>query len=196
MTKDDVYWIIIGVLVVIIILLKSCNTKPETKYITKIDTIPGDSVPYEVRIPKPYAVYRDTGRAHLLFQKVDTQDIINSYIDYYAKYVYQDTLKNDTSALVVVKDTTFMNKLQGRSLIFQNRRVKYINTNVQPVLVPGFRGFIGLQLTGNLTSISAAPTLVFLTKSENMYSLGFDPFQKVGMIGLYWKLSFRRSQPP
>lgn len=111
-----IYILFVGFVMVLALLWP---TKPETVIVTHIDTIKGDSIPYVVEIKKPVPIYIDTGSTRWRDRPVDTLAILK---DYFARVIYIDTLKNDTSALVVVEDTVTQNRLQGRRLIFANRR--------------------------------------------------------------------------
>jgi len=93
--------------------------KPEVIFSTRIDTIPGDSIPYAVEVQKPVPVFIDTGSTRWRDRPIDTAAIL---ADYFARVFYRDTLKDDSSALVIVEDTVTENRLQGRRLIFANRR--------------------------------------------------------------------------
>lgn len=101
--KKFIPYSIIAVLLVAIIILQQCrrNPGPEVTTVVTHDTIPGDSVPYEVLLPKPYPVYKDTGSTKWKFKDIDTCAILR---DYFAEYYYQDTMKDDTSALVILND--------------------------------------------------------------------------------------------
>lgn len=100
-------------------------TPQPSQTITITDTIPGDSVPiyYIVDRPVPYEVLvPDT-----IPSEIDTFLIIK---DYLSRVAYNDTLKDDTSALVVVIDTLQGNRIKDRGFVFQNRRPTTTNTTI------------------------------------------------------------------
>ncbi len=106
--------------------MERCST-PQASVVTIRDTVPGDSVPYPVpvSVPVPYLVqHTDT-----ILQEVDTTAILASY---FAKHYYADTLKNDTSAFIALKETITQNRIVERSLMFQNRRPTAITTTTLP----------------------------------------------------------------
>lgn len=112
--------------IVFAVLMWLVNPTPQpSQTITITDTIPGDSVPvyYIVDRPVPYEVLvPDT-----IPSEIDTFLIIK---DYLSRVAYNDTLKDDTSALVVVIDTLQANRIKGRGFVFQNRRPTATNTTI------------------------------------------------------------------
>ena len=95
----------------------------------------------ELFIYKPHLVYRDTGSSRLLTQKIDTAAILAACI---AVNCYRDTLKNDTSALVVIENEVSMNELQRTRMEFLNRRdiIKYVtNGPASPSKFSIYAGF-------------------------------------------------------
>jgi hypothetical protein len=123
--RSNVLFFIIGA-ALMWLLLKQCSliSKPPIKY------LPGDSVPYAVYegVPKPYNVYyplvtHDTirlpGDTQYVLKPIDTMFILK---DYYAKVTYIDTIKNDSSALIVLNEVVTKNRIADRSMMFQNRR--------------------------------------------------------------------------
>jgi hypothetical protein len=107
-----------------------CSRNPfTTDTIRTTQIIPGDSIPYEVPVLKPFPipVYRDTGSTRWMDLPIDTMAIL---ADYYSKYYYDDTLQNDTSALIRVLSHTFENRLYYDKLFFQNKRATQINTTI------------------------------------------------------------------
>lgn len=130
------------------LLLRQCSPTPEpiTKY------IPGDSIPYTVYkgVPTPYAVHHtDTIPFYdTIWQPGDTQYVLNPidtmFIlrDYYAKVKYIDTVKNDSSALIVLNETVFKNRISDRNVIFQNRRPTAIVEERTKAIVLGIGGTV------------------------------------------------------
>jgi hypothetical protein len=125
-------------------LLKQCSKTPEPI----IKYIPGDSIPYTVYkgVPVPYAVhYTDTlldtvwqdGDTEYVIQPVDTMRILK---DYYAKVTYIDTVKNDSSALIVLNEVISKNRIANREVYFQNRRATAIIEERTRAVVLGFGG--------------------------------------------------------
>ncbi len=111
--------------------------------ITLTSIIPGDIIPYEVGIetPVPYPDYLDSGSTRWSDQPIDTMAVL---ADYYSKYYFDDTIQNDTSALIRLQSHTFMNRLFYDKLFFQNKRVTQINsTTINPPAAVRTNFFIG-----------------------------------------------------
>ena len=97
-----------------------------------INHLPSDTIIHEieVHVPVPHyidsIVYKtkwdtvppvyiwDTIRAD-----IDTSAIIK---DYFSRVNYADTVKNDSSALIVVNEVVHMNRIQQRNVLFKNNR--------------------------------------------------------------------------
>ncbi len=82
-------------------------------------------------MPMPYAVYYpdtvpkydtvwNSGDTQYVLIPIDTNAILK---DYYAKVKYIDTVKNDSSALIVLNELVFRNRIFSREIVFQNKRV-------------------------------------------------------------------------
>jgi hypothetical protein len=112
----------------LLLFLKDCNKGT----IVDVRYIPGDSIPYTVykNKPVPYSVTKtdtiplyDTiwmpGDTQFVIMPVDTLAILK---DYFAQVVYKDTVKNDSSALIVLNETVTKNRIKMREVIFQNKR--------------------------------------------------------------------------
>lgn len=151
--KSNLLFLSIGA-IFLWLLFRQCSSKPEPI----IKYIPGDSIPYIVyqRVPIPYAVnYTDTsylydtiwvqGDTHYVLKPIDTMFILK---DYYAKVEYIDTVKNDSSALIVLNETVFKNRISDRTIIFQNRRPTAIIEERTKAIVLGVGGTVnGLDMS-------------------------------------------------
>ena len=73
------------------------------------------------------------------FTEIDTIEVIR---EHFTSNYYQDTLKNDTSALIVLNELVERNQIASRELIFQNRRPIAINRYYEPkgIVVGGMVG--------------------------------------------------------
>ncbi len=126
-----------------LLFVKSCSSpvNPDIVY------IPGDSIPYTVynNVPVPYEIsYRDSIPVHdtvwldgdttYIIEPVDTMVILR---DYFAKVYYKDTVKNDSSALIVLNETVSKNRIAHREVIFQNRRATAIIEERKKAIVLG-----------------------------------------------------------
>jgi hypothetical protein len=144
-----------------LLLSNQCNPVKEREVI-RTDTIYGDSVPYIVYqgIPQPYAVHHWHTDS---FTRIDTQKV---FIEHFASNEYSDTLKNDTSALIVLNEVIERNKIASRELIFQNRRATAIN-HIYPEKVNRLHlgGHVGLNVVG---------VELGYTRKENTLRLGYS----------------------
>lgn len=183
------YLILIGIIVGLSLYTCSRITQPP-QYIVHTDTIPGDSVPVYITIEKPIPInhYYDTGSFKILYQKLDSTQILALLKEYYTKYIYIDTLKNDTSAFASVIDTVFKNQLQKRTFVFQNRRPTQINI-FTPVSPSHNRFFLGITAgTKDITQFDLGPSALFVTKKKLAISYSYQILHKEHWITGYFKL--------
>jgi hypothetical protein len=184
-------WIIAGVLALLLFLQRSCSRstindqrstisdtiriKGDTKLITVQDTVLKWKVKY---YPAPL--------------NTDSNAII---ADYYRKFgtgnggTIADTIKAD-DVTVAIDDSLQADSSIHRKVKIQNNRVKLV---VTPPAVQKFKMFVGLGIGVNtkLSSAAVSPSLIFLTKNDNLYQLSYDVLSGTPMIGMSWKISFR-----
>lgn len=162
---------------------RTTNIEYKTNTVTKTEIIPGDSIPYIVKIPTPYPIYKDTGSIYLA--TVDTFAIIKEFL---TKNIYYRVIKDDSSAFIAIYDTVYKNKLSAGSLVFQNRKITAINTTntttVEPIkTVKSCHLYIGG--IANISKNSGfSATGIFQDKKGNLYIYGYDPFNKFHHVGL------------
>jgi len=153
--------------IIVFLLMKQCQPAP------KIDVqyLPGDSVPYTVykNKPVPYkVVQKDTiveydtiikdGDTTYVVQPVDTANIMR---DYYSQVHYLDTVKNDSSALIIVRQVIYKNRIDSMLVRFQNRRSTAIISQRDKAIVAGVTGWqsgydvsLGMRVKRNVLSLS------------------------------------------
>jgi len=193
--KNKVLYIAIAGLIVFI-FNREC-TRPGTEApandtIVFTDTIPGDSVPYIVEINRkiPVPVYIDTGSTHWRMLPIDTFEILK---DYFAKYGYDDTLMNDTSAFIRLQSHVTGNRLYYDQLFFQNKRVKQINTTI---INPTAKRRLMLYLGGGINMIPGSPgisaDILLIPKSKLALDAGYDPFNKMVILKGFYKIQFKK----
>ena len=126
-----------------ILLSNQCNPS-KVREVVIHDTIPGDPFPYIVYqgIPQPYAVHHWHTDS---FTRIDTLEAIREHL---ASNLYIDTLKNDTSALIVLNEVIERNKIASRELIFQNKRPTIINNHYPEPRGIVVGGMIGQRMIG------------------------------------------------
>jgi hypothetical protein len=92
----------------------------------EVTAIVRDTVVRVVEVDFPVVRYVERP-GDTVYRSVDTAAILE---DYFLVCYYEDTLVDDTSALVVLNDVVTQNKLKSRRLTFQNRRATSISTTV------------------------------------------------------------------
>lgn len=141
--------LVVGILIGLL-MFRSCGKDGVQMIPGLTDTIPGDSFPYIVYVgkPTPYKVVKRDSFPYpdSIFVPVPVE-VAN---DFYSAYFYSDTLKNDTSALIVLNEQVTQNTIEYRELIFQNNRPTIINH-----IYPTKNNRIHLGVNGTLTGISA-----------------------------------------
>ena len=155
--------------IVVFLLMEHCRPA----CVPKVEHLPGDSIPYTVykNKPVPYKItYRDTitdtirdtvivdGDTIVMIEPVDTAMIL---ADYYAKVEYNDTVKNDSSALIVIREVLSKNRIENRLVRFQNRRFISIVEQRAQALVAGVTAWqtgydvsLGMRIKRNILSLS------------------------------------------
>lgn len=190
-------WVIIGILVMLLFFTRQCSPGcPEPVIKETHDTIPGDSIPYEVEVPKPYPVFQKVP-PDTFWKDADTAAILAAChgmaVDYNTRRMYDQILLDDTSALVRLIDTVFQNGLQGRKLIFQNRRATVINnTYVTYGDKPRNQVFIGPAIGRSLDRFAVGGQVLLVGKKNMAYSYTYDALNNDHYIGLLYKISFRK----
>lgn len=115
---------------------------------------------------------------------VDTQSILR---DYFALHHYDDTLKNDTSAFIQIKETISENKLQQRELIFINKRPTIINQTTANSPQSLKRNFsAGIYMNSVNRQLDAGGLLEFQNKNVS-YEFGYSPFSKAVLFGVKYE---------
>jgi len=181
--------VIIGVLIVLLFLQRECSNPVVNQVNDTIvisDTITRDRIVNKV---KTVVKYKPITVVDCIFVYADTAEILS---DYNKLKIYKRNLWKDDVADITSFDTVYQNSLLGSHLEakFHVRDTTIIRTQiVKEAIKPRNKVFVGLQL-GYIKpdGFISAPTLHFLTKKDNMYSLGYDPFNKAYLIGMSWKI--------
>jgi len=186
-TPNILVVLIAGVISLVFILsyyFNSCNRETQ-QVLVHTDTIPGDSVPVYITREKPVPVYHDTGSTHYIIKDMDSSQLYAIALDYYSKYIYDDTLQNDSSALIRLRDTVHKNRLQKRELIFQNRRPTVINYYT-PASKPRNRAYIGILAGGDLKGFDFGPAALFVSKKSLAFDYRYEIMGKRHFVTIYW----------
>jgi hypothetical protein len=116
----------------------------QTITVTKTVTIPGDSIPYPIKvlIPVPHdSIVTDTLWQS---QKVDTAEILRRY---FARYFYNDTIR-DTSFIAIIQEVITQNRIIDRQFKLQNTRAQAI-TYVTNITTPSPKWYVGPSVSYN-----------------------------------------------
>ena len=184
--------IILLALIVIILLQTQCGEKgqPEvvstTKVETKYDTIKVDSLVYVPKWRTKVEVIRNE-----IPTEVDTLSILK---DYYAKYIYIDTLDLDTFGSIIVKDTVTENKIKSRQ--FYSNIIVPTTTITNTAYKNKRKLYAGVNLSANREVINQIGVgLILKGKNDKLYGIGLgmnQNFQPIITGSLYWKVQIRK----
>lgn len=182
------------VVLVIILLLRSCGgdkdiigtkiSKPTT--ITKVE-IRYDTIQTVVNKYIPKWRDRIVIKTDTILASIDTLAILK---DYYAKYVYSDTLMIDTVGYAIINDTITRNSIFSRN-VTTNILIPTI-TQTNTVYINKSEWYWGLNLTGRSSQINyLGGGLLYKSKNKNIYGLGAgvnQNFQPVISASYYMKI--------
>ena len=201
-------WLVIGVLVVVLVLQRSCGRLDSARRPGGSDTVRytdtiRDTVEVVklVGVPKPYEVVVPRDTFVFVGDSVECNRRLRELkLKYWAMNIYSDTLMNDTLALICITDTVSANKLRQRGLFFRNRSPTVINTTNIIQDNSRFKMFFGLSVGGCFGDLpqsrfSFGPSLLFVTKKDIATGIRYDVFNKIANVDFYWKLGFRRKTP-
>lgn len=119
-------------------------------------------------------------------QPIDTVKVVEEYL---ASYMYGDTLINDTSAFIAVYDIISMNKIQGRTWEYINRRPTQIITNTTVIEEqPKWNIAIGGIFGGNTEQFSFDVGIIVSGKNRAEYQLLYGPMDNTIKLGYFYKL--------
>lgn len=145
----------------------------------RVELIKSDTV---VRITTTTdTLYRD--RTVLKHDTIRTEfpvyiDTNKSLVDYYTFKSVEDSFIGKNYR-VLLYDTIYMNSLAGRRATISITQVDSIITNTITLKdKPRLKGFAGLTVTSNLDKSYIFVNGGLQTKKENIWILGYDPFNK------------------
>ena len=178
-----------------IILATLCSRAPEREIIDHYysDTIHGDSVPYEVAVNVPVPVYIDTGK-DVFWTPVDTAEILR---EYFARVIYLDTLKDDSSAFIAILDTVTHNRLLSRRLFYANRKPTVVNNYYTTQSQERYALHAGAMVAMMPDRITTGPVIMLTTPKGLSYSYAIGVNSKTHVFTFTYKLRLlKRKVPP
>lgn len=206
--KIDFKTLTIIVLIIVIFLMRACSGDIDgegKKEIIKIDGKKYEVIKrvvdtvYQPVVQTVYkegkTIYKEVPIYISVPPVVDTFGVLK---DYYAKYVYKDTLKlEDSLGYISVTDTIFQNKVLARVWkSFVNKIT--VKETVFVKDLPKVQVFAGGRLGVDKATIInfAGPELIIKDKKDRMYSIGigYNNSKTVTFsVGMYWKIKLKKN---
>ena len=196
--------IIIGILLLIILLQRSCTgdvVVQEPTTVVKLDTvwkITHDTVIKKIRVTDIRYV-KPTGPEYTPGTELDTcqkrfEKLLHSHI---AKTTYKDTLVLDSLGTITVIDTVWMNKLSKR-IYLKEYKIPFVTKTVTITKQadPKRQMYIGSNFFANKkTFASISPGIIYKDRKDRVYQANVD-IDVDGVItyglGLYWKINLNK----
>lgn len=197
-TQSKKYWKFIPYVIIflLVIYMRGCTTSnrnvpecPEYKdsvtTIIKTDTITitGQDHYY----PAPYQTI-DTFYKDVHLEKEDSARII---ADYAKLRKYNLPVMDDSNGKLNVFADVQFNEIQKWNYEAQfYPKTTIIEKNHYVIEKPRTKVFVGIQagIIIPATKGILAPSVALITKKNHLYTLQYDPFNKAGQIGTYWKI--------
>lgn len=178
-TLKHLGWYVAFVLLIIIIVMRECNSKHKCKpeYITETILKPSDTVYTTISRVVPKLVYRDTG-SFKIAHSIDTVKVIKEHL---TKNYYSDTIKGQ-DAEIVINDTLFRNKIAFRQVAVKNlRETKLLDVRKRAL-------YLGASMGGNSNSFTALPQISYQNRKGSIFTYQYDIANKSHLIGYQIKI--------
>ena len=204
---DVRHFIILGLIITVIVLLKSDN-KPNIKEVIKeVASEPiHDTIPVEVEVPyavKGDVVYHDTTIYVPTYMKVDTAAILQNY---YVTNSFIDTIKlNNNQGFVYLNQTVSENKIASKkwSATIKPKIVREPAPEPPPIKNQVFFGINGAVSKEDWVN-SLGMGLILKTKKDHLYQVGAGvanrtvdgvsgEFRPYISGGVYWKIKVKKN---
>ena len=203
--KNNFTYIIIAILIVIILLQRSCNkssviskpasitTQTDTVWKIKTDTfikkVNVKSISYQLPPNEP---------AYQTSENIDSCKARFNYLlkQHIARRIYSDTITLDSIGTITIIDTIWMNKLKKRTYI-NNYKIPFVTKTVTITKTadPVRQLYIGGNLFGNQSIIQVvSPGLLYKTKKDHMYQINVGIDSNGSLVygaGMYWKIKLK-----
>jgi hypothetical protein len=200
--KINFNYLVIGILVAIIFLQRSCNGEQvlsDPQPIITTDTIwktTHDTVYKKVSVIKKEYI-KLQGEQYTSGETIDTckTRFENLLKEHLVRTVYSDTLKLDSLGTIVVRDTVWLNKLYGKREYIKDYKIPFVTKTITKPTPPKRQMYIGGNLFGNANSMqSITPGLLYKNKKDQIYQvnvgINFDGTITYG-LGAYWKIKLK-----
>jgi len=192
-------YLLIAILLVVVFLQRECN-KPKpcpeqpAPEVTHDTTVKHDTIRFHDTIWYPEPV---SSHDSFPVQPVDSSKALK---DYYAYKTFDRLIKDDSTAKMNLVISLWKNSIEYaelRGTVFQKEKVIIeTHTIYKPKIVPEpprtkvYAGFTtGAMLPDKFIF---APSLAVNTKRDHLYSVGYDPVNKMPYVAFFWKISLSR----
>jgi hypothetical protein len=182
------FWVSICIIFLIDTCRKPCQECPPCPDIdtTKTEIIYPDTffIPGEDTI-----IYKDRIIVTWEQLEVDTQAILDMYVDYFAEVVYRREFLNDTNGYLIVTDTVSENRIKNTYVEkkFYPTIIKITNT-IKEEYLPRNEFYAGMGVGGSKNSFGAEVTGMFVNKKKRAYTLSYDFVQSEVKVGVMFKI--------
>jgi hypothetical protein len=199
---NKINYLVIGILVAIIILQRSCTlseNKPTDEQTVVTDTIwktTHDTVFKKATVIKKEYVHINKPE-YTSGETIDTckarfQNLLNEHL---VRRVYSDTITLDSLGTIVVQDTVWINKLYGKRMFIKDYKIPFVTKTITKPAEPKRQLYFGGNIFGNTNSLqSITPGLLYKNKKDQIYQanlgLNFDGTITYG-FGAYWKIKLK-----
>jgi len=180
--------IVILFLIGVIIFLRSCPGDPPDPIleIEYRDTTLFDTV--EKLVPEyiPQYFYQDTGSIKWRDRDIDTNEILKIY---FSRFIYDDTLVDDTNAFIVIRDVISENRIQSREPFIQFFPKTVIETTVVKVPEdPRRKVFLGFGAGRSFDQFGLTGNMMFINKRDQAFAFQYDFINKDVYVTTFFKL--------
>lgn len=181
------------ILLVVILVLRECGTKPEQKPETKpaisydTDTI---TVAGKDRWYPFYTEHTDT-IPDTTFINLKAEDSARIIADFCKIRNYDIPIVDDTNAKLNFQADVQFNKIKRWNISGDFYSHTKIIDNTKK---PRTKLFVGIR-TGmalNSNDLILAPTITLLTKRDHLYSIDYDPLNRIAGLSVQWKIKIKQ----
>lgn len=186
-------FLIIILLLVIVLFQRECS-RPVAE-IPKTDTITKDSIVVQVDTVDRWHKVAAQEPDSVVYYSTDTiHDSAANILN-----IYKRKLWDDDKALITCTDSVYRNKLLGAHVdakFFIHDTTHYITEIIrQPAPAPRNKVLIGFETGWIPDKVILAPTIALMTKRDHLYSLSYDPLNKLATVSCMWKIRLSRRPP-
>lgn len=185
-------FLIIILLQVIVLFQREC-TRPKATPV-KNDTITKDSIVVQERTVERWRDAPAQEPDSVVYYPTDTiHDSAANILN-----VYKRKLWDDEKALITCTDSVYRNKLLSfhvEAKFHSHDTTHYITKTIIKHPEPVNKVLVGFETGWIPDKVILAPTIALMTKRDHLYTLGYDPFNKIATVSCFWKIRLSRRPP-